>query len=319
MMPSGLGSIGRDRTTLLAFGGVVLFGGLNALAVKASNAELAPYWGAALRFGAGAVLLAILTRARSTALPRGRALLGSVIFGIFNFTLFYALLYQALLSVPAGLTMVILALAPLLTLVLAVVVGQERLRATAIAGAVIAVVGIALVFREGIGAGVPVGPALLVLGGAAAIAVASVVVKGFPAVDPFANNLVAMSVGALGLVGLSGVAGEAWVVPGRADTWLALAYLVVLGSVALFVLVVYVIGRWSASASSYAVVLMPLITVPTAALLAGEAVTPAFLLGSAIVLAGVYLGTSATLTQRKAPPDAAPTGAPPTLATPGCP
>ena len=40
-----------DRTTLLAFGGVVLFGGLNALAVKASNAELAPYWGAAVRFG----------------------------------------------------------------------------------------------------------------------------------------------------------------------------------------------------------------------------------------------------------------------------
>ena len=39
-----------NQATLLAFGAVVVLGGANAVAVKLTVDELAPFWGAALRF-----------------------------------------------------------------------------------------------------------------------------------------------------------------------------------------------------------------------------------------------------------------------------
>jgi len=69
-------------------------------------------------------------------------------------------------------------------------------------------------------------------------------------------------------------------------------YLALVGSVALFMLVLYVLQRWSASATSYATLVMPLITVVAAALILGEAVGPLFVVGSAIALVGVYVGVA---------------------------
>jgi drug/metabolite transporter (DMT)-like permease len=308
-----------NRATVLAFATIVVLGGLNAFAVKASNVELAPFWGAALRFGAAALVLAVIAAWRRPALPRGRALAGSVLYGLFSFAAFYALLYNALLSVPAGLAMVLLALAPMLTLLLAAGSGLELLGLRTLGGAVVAVVGVAIVVGDRVGAGVPIGPALAVIGGAATVAASSVIIKGFPKVDPVANNLVAMTVGAICLVVASLALREPWTLPTLTATWLGLAYVVFLGSVAMFVLYVFVVDRWTASAAAYSVLMMPLVTVPVAALLAGEAVSAAFLVGAVIVLAGVYVGAVAGgRTLRPAPiPQPADGGA--TVSTPGCP
>jgi drug/metabolite transporter (DMT)-like permease len=53
---------------------------------------------------------------------------------------------------------------------------------------------------------------------------------------------------------------------------------------------VWVLSRWTASATSYSSVLSPLVTVTVASVLAGEQVTLAFLLGALLVLVGVYIG-----------------------------
>jgi len=45
--------------------------------------------------------------------------------------------------------------------------------------------------------------------------------------------------------------------------------------------------------TSYAMLLMPLVTITLAAILANEAITPAFLLGGGLVLVGVYVGAFA--------------------------
>jgi drug/metabolite transporter (DMT)-like permease len=76
-------------------------------------------------------------------------------------------------------------------------------------------------------------------------------------------------------------------------TWIAVLYLVLLGSVATFVLALYVMARWTATASSYQRVLMPIVTVFFASLLAGETVTAALLVGGLLALAGVYVGAIA--------------------------
>ena len=44
-------------TVLLVFLLVVVIGGANAVAIRFAVAELPPFWGAALRFGGGAVAL----------------------------------------------------------------------------------------------------------------------------------------------------------------------------------------------------------------------------------------------------------------------
>ena len=70
-----------DRRILLAFAGVVLLAGSNIVAVRFSNRELDPFWGAGLRFlGASVILWALVARGRYP-LPRGRALGGAFVYG----------------------------------------------------------------------------------------------------------------------------------------------------------------------------------------------------------------------------------------------
>ena len=307
-----------DRTTLAAFAAVVVLGGLNGLAVKASNIELAPFWGATIRFAAAAAILFAIVGLRREALPRGRALAGSVLYGLLNFAAFFALLYWALIDAPAGLAMVILALAPLLTIGLAAIQGLERLRPQGVVGALAALIGVAVVFADRVGSAVPLASALAVVGGALAIAESSVVVKRFPRVNPAANNAIAMTVGTAVLFILSIIAGEPRTLPSHVGTWVAVGYLVILGSVTMFVLFVFVLGRWTASAASYAILLMPLVTVPVATVLANEPLTPAFALGGAIVLLGVYIGAIGRQDTRLMPRTAEQAEGP-VLTSPGCP
>jgi drug/metabolite transporter (DMT)-like permease len=117
-----------------------------------------------------------------------------------------------------------------------------------------------------------------------------IVVKLIPRSDPFATNAVAMLTAAAILLVVSLIAGESWGLPSQTATWVALAYLVVLGSVALFALFVYALERWTASAVSYSDLLLPLVTISAAAILTGERVTPSFAIGGAVILAGVYIG-----------------------------
>ena len=62
-----------------------------------------------------------------------------------------------------------------------------------------------------------------------------------------------------------------------------------------------VIRRWTASATSYATVLFPLVTVAIGALLAGEFVSVTFLAGTVLVMAGVYVGAIAPSRSSVAP------------------
>jgi drug/metabolite transporter (DMT)-like permease len=61
------------------------------------------------------------------AFPRGRALVGSLLYGLFNFAGSVGLGYYGLVHLHAGLVQILLALVPLATLLLAVLWRQERL------------------------------------------------------------------------------------------------------------------------------------------------------------------------------------------------
>jgi len=67
--------------------------------------------------------------------------------------------------------------------------------------------------------------------------------------------------GALLLVAGSVLAGEPQLLPQWAATWAAVAYLVLAGSVVVFVLYLVVLRYWAASRAAYAFVLIPFVTV----------------------------------------------------------
>jgi drug/metabolite transporter (DMT)-like permease len=279
-----------DHLTLIAFALFVLVGGANGVAVRFSNFELPPFWGAAIRLAATAPIFWAILVARRAPLPRGRALMGAVLYGALSTGASYAFLYWGLVGLQASTAVIVFALNPLLTMFFAVAHGLERFRWRSLAGASLALAGIALGVGGELGKSAPVPSLLAAAAGVACIAEGAVVFKLFPKANPIATNAIATTTGAAILLPLSLLAGEAWFLPATPRTWTAFAYLVTVGSVGLFYLYLFVLARWTASATSYAFLLFPLAGVSLAAWLAHETITPLFLAGSAIVLVGVWFG-----------------------------
>lgn len=295
-----------DRVALAAFvTGSVLAGG-NAVGVRFSNRELDPFWGGALRFALAAALLVAVMAALRLAVPRGRALVGAAVFGALNFGGAFALAYYGLVEVHAGLGQTLLAIVPLATLFLAVLQRQERLRVAAVVGTLLALAGIALVSRAPLRADVPLRSLLALLGSAFCFAQAAVVVRRFPPVHPVVINAVGMATGAAVLLAGALVAGDRIVLPERAATWVALAYLIAVGSVLVFVLYIVVLRYWSASRAAYTFVLVPVVTVLLSAWLDDEPIDAGLVAGGSLVLAGVYVGALRPARRAPEPVEAAP-------------
>jgi drug/metabolite transporter (DMT)-like permease len=279
-----------DMATLAAFAVFTVLGGANAVGVKFALVELPPFWAAGIRFVLAGLLLFGLVIATRRRLPRGVQLLGTVLFGLFGVGLAYLFLYWGLQSAPAGTAMLMLATVPLLTLLLAVIQRVERLRWLGLVGAVVASVGIVVVASDQIRLDVPMVSLVALLAGAACLAQSGVVVKRFPPGDPVPANAIGMTLGGVLLVVISLASGESLGIPAQAETWIAMLYLIGPGSVAVFILVLYILARWTASATSYAFLLFPLVAVALGAVMLSEPVQPTFLIGGLIVLAGVYIG-----------------------------
>lgn len=281
---------GSQALVLASFVGFVVLGGANGTAVAYSNRELAPFWGAALRFVAATLAFAVIALVRRRPFPRGRELHGALWFGLLAYFGTYALIYWAFETVKPGAAQVILALVPLVTLGLASLQRVEPFRWTALAGGVVCLAGIAYIFRGSVAAGVSASGILALLGATLCIAQAGLVAQRFPKADWAITNVVALAPAAALFLALSLAVREPWIVPHRPATWVAVTYLVVFGSVAAFALYLHVLRNWPASRAAYQWVLLPIVAVPLSALLTGEPMTLGLVTGAAVVLVGVYVG-----------------------------
>jgi drug/metabolite transporter (DMT)-like permease len=279
-----------ERLALASFVAMSVLAGGNAVAIRFSNRELDPLWGAALRFGLAAALLLSVMAALRLSFPRGPALTGAFLYGALTFGATFALAYYAFVRVHAGFGQTVLALVPLATLLLAVLQRQERLRIGAIVGALVALVGIAVMSSASLRESVPVLSVFALLGASLCFAEGAILVRRFPPVHAVTMNAVGMTTGATILLLGSILAGETIEVPRRAATWAAVSYLVAVGSVLVFVLYVVVLRHWTASRAAYQFVLIPIVALALSAWLDDEPVGFALVLGGLLVLAGVYVG-----------------------------
>jgi drug/metabolite transporter (DMT)-like permease len=279
-----------QRANAAVFIAIALIGGANPVGVAVSVDELDPLWAAATRFIAAGAVFSILMVVFRVPVPHGKALVGGLIYGGFAFFGAFAFLFWGLRDTPPGTGQIIIALVPLLTLILAVAHGLERFSLRALVGVLVAFGGLVFLVADRVDANIPLSSLLAVVAGAAFLAESGVVVKLTPRAHPIASNAIAMVGGGVMLLALSAFVGDMWALPTESDTWTAMIFLVLGGSVAVFGLYVFLLGRWTASGVSYVLLLQPVATIAYSAILTQEPITPALFIGGAVVVLGVYIG-----------------------------
>lgn len=297
-IPPDKGPAGPDWRRMPAFAILILTISVAAVIERKLNQQLPPFWLAGTRFALAGLLSAGLVAIQRLSLPRGRALLVAVIFGLIQFGLGYALLYWGLQKLPASLSSMILASVPLFTLLAAVVAGQEKLRIRGLIGALIALGGIAVLIGGQTGGEIPLLNMLAVVGTAICFSVCSVLLKSAPPASSASMSAVSMLVGAPLLLAMSVISGETArglqaLLPADPALWLGQAYLVLAASIGVYFLMLYLLRRWPASSVSYQSVLIPAVTTLLSMWLLDEPITGNLFASGALILAGVYIGALA--------------------------
>jgi len=279
-----------DRSILAPFAVFIILVGGAPVAVRIGYAELAPFWLGLVRFGFGAAVFWALTLLKGMRVPKGRALVGAMLYGALGVGISMVLMGWGLVKTSASLAAILMAMVPLMTVLLAAIQSVESLTGRSLFGALIAVVGIAITVGGASSANISLPHVAAIIVGTGFLAQSGVVIKRFPPNPPIMTNAIAMTVGAIILAIASLMSGEAWVIPVQPGTWAALGYLGIFVTVFAFIFYMQVLNKWSASGTSYGFVFIPLVTVIIAALLTKEQITVNFIIGSALVLIGVLVG-----------------------------
>jgi drug/metabolite transporter (DMT)-like permease len=201
----------------------------------------------------------------------------------------YALTYYAETGLASGLVAVIFGTLPFFVFGFAALMLGERVGVTAIAGAALALAGVATISLGGDTHGSPLF-ALATLGAAAISAYANVELKKHAASDPFRTLPPAMLLAGVTMAVLGAVFEHPDWRRGTSPSSLgAVLYLAVLGSGIAFYLNHWLLQRLPAWVVGLSALVIPVIAVAVGALLGGEAFGVRELAGAALVLAGVWL------------------------------
>ena len=181
------------------------------------------------------------------------------------------------LGAPSGVTALLIAIAPLIIVVFRVAEG-DRPRPLTLLGVLAGFVGLAVLVlagREGAGA-FPLGAGLLVLFASTCWALGSYVQPRLPLPgDVFVTTVYEMLFGGAMLVVIGFVSGERFTASYDTRTWVALAYLVVFGSVIAFTSYVWLLASAPISLVATYAYVNPVVAVFLGWLVLREAVTPA--------------------------------------------
>ena len=250
----------------------------------------------ALRFGLGVVLLAPLAMAGKSTWPMRRDWPATAALGVLFFAVFPALFNASLRLTTASRGALALSTLPLLTMLVAAVLGAEALTTRKTAGVLVAVSGVAFALLAGL-AHAPAdawkGDLLMVC---AALCMAVYSVCSRPVIarsSPLPFTVMAMGAGASCLIAFSAATGgflplAAFGLP----QWLAVAYLGVFGGAIGFYLWAYALARTTPTRVAISVTVNPVTAALVGAVLLEEAIRWNLLLGLVGVFAGIWIATT---------------------------
>jgi len=242
-----------------------------------------------LRLLLAAPLLTALVVATRQHFPRGPALRGALLFGVFNFGVNLSLLYWGERVVPSGIAAVLYATAPLSTALIAAAMRVEKLVARQLVAAVIAIVGVAIIFGEELKLDVPLEGLIAIFLAATAASLSSVFLKRAPQPSAIAANAVGAAAGAVICAAASLVIGEDHALPSSVAGWWPILYLTLAGSLGACVLYTGLVQHWSVTNASMIGVVVPVLAVILGAVVRQEQRSAESYVGAVIVLVAVMV------------------------------
>jgi len=273
----------------LVFIGCCLIWGSTFLAIRIGNEAVPPVWAATLRLFLAAPLLAGLVLATRQRFPRGPALRGALLFGILNFGVNLSLLYWGERVVPSGIAAVLYATVPLSTALIAAAMGVERLVPRKLVAALVAILGVAIIFAGELKLDVPIEGLIAVFLAATAASLSSVFLKRVPQPSAIAANAVGAAAGAIVCLMVSFVIGEDHAVPTTVGAWWPIIYLTLAGSLGAYVLYTWLVQHWPVTNANMIGVVVPVIAVILGAVVKQEQRAPESYVGAAVVLIAVLI------------------------------
>ncbi len=300
----------RAWKVLLAFAIIYFVWGSTFLAIRVGVREVPPFLLAAMRFLVAGIVLYGWMRARGTASPTAREWGASSLLAVLIFVLDYGLLFWAERRVPSGIAAVMMATIPVfMALAEIVFLRTQRLTLRLGLALLVGMAGVAVL----VGHTMSLGEAPVDTAGACALLVAAI---SWSVAASLSRKLPlpaakAMSSGAQMLAGgvlltmtatLLGEFRGFHVQAVSRGAWLALAYLIVAGSIVGFTAYVWLIHHESPTRVGTYAYVNPVVAVLVGYFLGGEVIGPRTIVGTLLVLVSVVVITTTPKTKSELKP-----------------
>jgi drug/metabolite transporter (DMT)-like permease len=289
----------RAWKVLLAFAIIYFVWGSTFLAIRVGVREVPPFLLAGMRFLAAGIVLYVWMRARGTPSPSAREWRAASFLALLIFVFDYGLLFWAERRVPSGVAAIMMATIPMfMALAEIVVLRTQRLTPRLGAALLVGMAGVAVLVGHTMGLGeapVDAAGACALIFAAISWSVAASLSRKVPL--PAAK---AMSSGAQMLAGgvlltlTAGLLGEFrgfHVEEVSRGAWLALAYLIVAGSIIGFTAYVWLLHHESPTKVGTYAYVNPVVAVLVGYFLGGEAIGRRTIAGTLLVLVSVVVIT----------------------------
>jgi drug/metabolite transporter (DMT)-like permease len=286
--------------TLVAFAIIYFVWGSTFLAIRIGVSEVPPLLLAGMRFFAAGIVLYAWVRATGTSSPSRREWLSVTLLAVLIFLVDYGLVFWAEQRVPSGITAVMLATIPVFTALAEILILRtQRLTFRLGCALLVGLAGVAVLVSRSVSLGdAPIdrSGAIALVVGAVSWSLASVLNRKLTLPQSkIMNSGAQMLVGGILLLLAAAIFGEFtsfhWqAVSPRA--WLALAYLIIAGSIIAFTAYVWLIHHESPTKVGTYAYVNPVIAVLLGYFLGGEALGARTILGTVLVLVSVVVITT---------------------------
>jgi drug/metabolite transporter (DMT)-like permease len=290
----------RAWKVLLAFAIIYFVWGSTFLAIRVGVREVPPFLLAAMRFLVAGIVLYGWMRARGTPSPSAREWSAATFLAVLIFVLDYGLLFWAERRVPSGIAAVMMATIPVF-MAIAEIIFLRTLRLTLRLGLALlmGLAGVAVLVGHTMSSGeAPVdtaGACALIVAAVSWSVAASLTRKlPLPAAKAMSSGAQMLAGGVLLLLtaALLGEFRGFHVQAVSMGAWLALAYLIVAGSIVAFTAYVWLIHHESPTKVGTYAYVNPVVAVLVGYFLGGEAIGPRTLVGTLLVLLSVIVITT---------------------------
>lgn len=272
------------------------------LSTRTTDVPTVLFW----RFVIAAAVTGVVAAWLRPGLPRPRATVHLVVTALLlQIGVFSAVFTGLSRGVPAGLTSLVVGLAPLLVGLLTPLVLRTRIGVAPVIGLLVGAVGVYVVVSGNLTGG---GPVLLPVLGMAFLTAGTLYQKRFNDDSPVAASVVVQMVtSAVVMLAAMPFLDPQWL-PTGAGGWFAVSWLGVINSSGTFAVMFVLLRRRSTVHVSALMNLSPATTALLAVPLLGEALTGRALLGLAVAIVGMFLGLGVWPRLRRRPPELQVTG-----------